>query len=227
MVATAIQINRAWKSDEDWFGDYIGTYVGAAFGGATDAQAHAAARAAAENGRFEPGSPEFIAAFNRSINDPDIATGSQFKDASKYYHADGNYNFSHLTDFADIQVGGSYRQYSLNSFGTIYTDKDGPIDYSEYGIYTQIQKELELSDALELKLTGSVRYDKSEFFDGFVSPRISAGLTVNQDHNIRASVQTGFRNPTTQDLFIGLDTGAYILVGSAPDNLNRLYKTSS
>ena len=221
MVATAIQINRAWKSDEDWFGDYIPAYAGATLGGATDAQAHAAARAAAENGRFEPGSPEFKAAFNKSINDPNIVTGSQFKDASKYYHADGNYNFSHLTDFADIQVGGSYRKYSLNSFGTIYTDKDGPIDYSEYGIYTQIQKELELSDALDLKLTGSVRYDKSEFFDGFLSPRISAGLTVNQNHNIRASVQTGFRNPTTQDLFIGLDTGAYVLVGSAPDNLEK------
>src|SRR5690606_29181322 len=65
------------------------------------------------------------------------------------------------------------------------------------------------------------RYDKSEFFDGFVSPRISAGLTVNENHNIRASVQTGFRNPTTQDLFIGLDAGRAILVGSAPDNLDR------
>ncbi|MBP0902740.1 TonB-dependent receptor [Mariniflexile gromovii] len=225
MVATAIQINRTWKSDAQWFGDYINTYVGAAFGGATEEQAHAAARLAAENGRFEPGSPEFIAAFNKSISDPDILTGSKFQDASKYYHADGNYNFSHLTDVADIQIGGSYRKYSLNSSGTIYTDKDGPIDYSEFGIYTQIQKNLELNDDLELKLTGSIRYDKSEFFDGFFSPRISAGLTVNRNHNIRASVQTGFRNPTTQDLFIGLDTGAYVLAGSAPDNLDRYSRT--
>jgi iron complex outermembrane receptor protein len=224
MVATAIQINRAWKSDEQWFGEYTGAYIGATLEGATDAQAHAVARATADTGRFEPGSSEFKNAFNKSINDPNIITGSQFKDASKYYHADGNYNFSHLTDIADIQVGGSYRQYSLNSFGTIYTDKDGPIDYSEYGIYTQIQKNLELSDNLELKLTGSIRYDKSEFFDGFLSPRISAGLTVNKNHNFRASVQTGFRNPTTQDLFIGLDTGAYILVGSAPGNLDRYTK---
>jgi len=221
MEATAIQINRAWKGDTQWFGDYINTFVGATFGGATEAQAHAAARAAAENGRFEPGSPGFVAAYNKSINDPNLVTGSKFQDASKYYHADGNYNFSHLTDVAEIQIGGSYRKYSLNSSGTIYTDSDGPIDYSEFGVYTQIQKNLELSDALELKLTGSVRYDKSEFFDGFLSPRISAGLTVNRNHNIRASVQTGFRNPTTQDLFIGLDTGAYVLVGSAPDNLDR------
>ncbi len=225
MVATAIQINRAWKSDQQWFADYINTYVGATFGGATEAQAHAAARSAAENGRFEPGTPEFKAAFNKSINDPDILTGSKFQDASKYYHADGNYNFSHLTDIADIQVGGSYRKYNLNSSGTIYTDKNGTIDYSEFGIYTQIQKDLELNDALELKLTGSIRYDKSEFFDGFLSPRLSAGLTVNKNHNIRASVQTGFRNPTTQDLFIGLDTGAYVLVGSAPDNLDRYSRT--
>ena len=222
MVFTGININRAWKSDEDWFGDYINTYVAATLGGgATDEQAHAAARAAAETGRFEPGSAEFNNAFNRIIKDPDLATGSQFRDASKYYHADGNYNFSDLIDFADIQVGGSYRQYKLNSFGSIYTDYDGEIDYSEYGVYTQIQKEVELNEDMNLKITASARYDKSEFFDGFISPRISLGLTLNENHNIRASAQTGFRNPTTQDLFIGLDAGRAILVGSAPDNLDR------
>ncbi len=221
MVFTGININRAWKDDNTWFGQYVGAYIGATLGGATDAQAHAAGRTTAETGRFEPGSEGFNEAFNASINDPDLATGSKFQDASKYYHADGNYNFSHLTDFADIQVGGSYRQYSLNSSGTIYTDTDGPIEYSEYGIYSQIQKDFELSEDMGLKLTGSARYDKSEFFDGFVSPRLSAGLTVNRNHNIRASAQTGFRNPTTQDLFIGLDAGRAILVGSAPDNLNR------
>jgi len=221
MVMTAIQINRAWKSDEQWFGDYISTYIGATLGGATDTQAHAAARAVAETGRYLPGTPEFKAAYNKSINDPDLLTGSRFQDASKYYHADGNYNFSHLIDWAEIQVGGSYRKYTLNSSGTIYTDKDGPIDYYEYGMYTQIQKNIELSENLELKLTGSIRYDKNKFFDGFYSPRISAGLTVNKNHNFRAAVQTGFRNPTTQDLFIGLDAGPYVLMGSAPDNLDR------
>lgn len=222
MVFTGININRAWKSDEDWFGDYINTYVAATLGnGATETEAHAAARAVADTGRLEPGTAAFDNAFNRIIKDPDLASGSQFQDASKYYHADANYNFSHLIDFADIQVGGSFRQYDLNSFGSIYTDYDGGIKYSEYGVYTQIQKELELNEDMNLKVTASARYDKSEFFDGFISPRISLGLTLNEDHNIRASAQTGFRNPTTQDLFIGLDAGRAILVGSAPDNLDR------
>jgi outer membrane receptor for ferrienterochelin and colicin len=223
MVVTGIQILNDWKDHNSYFGEYVGAYVQATLGGATDDLAHTLARSQAETGRYEPGTPEYKAAFNRSTNDPNLITGSKFQDASKYYHVDGNYNFSHLTDVADIQVGGSYRKYRLNSGGTIYTDtpENGPIDYSEFGIYTQIQKNLELSDNLELKLTGSVRYDKSEFFDGFVSPRLSAGLTVNQNHNIRASVQTGFRNPTTQDLFIGLDSGQGFLVGSAPSNLER------
>ena len=221
MVVTAVQINRAWKSDEQWFADYINTYAGATLSGATDPEAHAAARIVAETGRFLPGSPEFKAAFEKSVSDPNLVTGSRFQDASKYYHIDGNYNFSHLIDWAEIQLGGSYRKYKLNSSGTIYTDTDAPIDYYEYGIYTQIQKNFELNESLDLKLTGSLRYDENQFFDGFLSPRLSAGLTVNKNHNFRASVQTGFRNPTTQDLFIGLDTGVYVLVGSAPDNLDR------
>ena len=225
MVFTGININRAWKSNEDWFEQYIGTYAGIELSGnpnnLTDSQKHDAARAVADTGRYLPGTPEFQAAFDRSINDPDLTTGSKFQDASKYYHADANYNFSHLIDFADIQLGGSFREYSLNSSGTIYTDLDGPISYSEFGIYSQIQKKIELDGEKSVKLTGSVRYDKSEFFDGFFSPRISAGLTLNRNHNIRASAQTGFRNPTTQDLFIGLNAGRAILVGSAPDNLDR------
>ena len=236
MVFTGININRAWKSDTDWFQDYIGAYAGLELtgnpGGLTDQQKHDFARSVADEvidpdgvddgiERFVPGSPEYVAAFNKSINDPDLRTGSKFQDASKYFHSDANYNFGHLIDFAEIQVGGSYRKYKLNSGGTIYTDRLSPIEYSEFGIYSQIQKEIELDEEMELKLTDSGRYDKSELFDGFFSPRLSAALTLNRNHNVRASVQTGFRNPTTQDLFIGLDAGRAILVGSAASNLNR------
>ena len=65
------------------------------------------------------------------------------------------------------------------------------------------------------------------FFDGFFSPRVSIGYTLgeNSNHNIRASFQTGFRNPTTQDLYIGLDVGRAILVGGATDNPARDIRT--
>ena len=225
MVFTGININRSWKPDDVWFGEYVGAYLQSTLGGSLPAEAHNDARAAADNNRILPGSEAFQNAFNKITNNPDLTSGSKFEDNSKIYHGDANYNFSHLLDFAEIQVGGSYRRYELNSFGNIYTDTDGPIDYSEVGIYTQIQKNLEVSDNIDLKLTGSVRYDKSELFDGFFSPRISAGFTVNQNHNIRASFQTGFRNPTTQDLYIGLDVGRAILVGGASGNPERDIRT--
>ncbi|XLS31038.1 TonB-dependent receptor [Flavobacteriaceae bacterium M23B6Z8] len=225
MRFTGININRRWKPDNTWFGEYAGGFIQATLGGASPEQAHAIARQTAETGRFEPGTPEFQQAFNEVTSDPDLTSGSQFKDGSQLRHVDVNYNFSHLTEnFADIQVGGSFREYTLNSFGTIFTDGDGPITYSEIGAYTQIQKKF-LED--RLKFTGSIRYDKSELFDGNFSPRVSLGYTAGEkkNHNIRASYQTGFRNPTTQDLFIGLDAGRAILVGSAEENLDRDVRT--
>ncbi|WP_416446150.1 TonB-dependent receptor domain-containing protein [Leeuwenhoekiella sp. A16] len=221
----AINLNRSWKSDDQWFGEYAGAYIQATLAGAPEEQAHLVGRQTADAGRLMPGTAAFMAAFNKVINDPQLATGAQFKDETQLRHVDANYNFTHLTsDFAEIQLGGSFREYKLNSFGTIFTDYDGPITYSEFGIYTQIQKKL--ADE-RLKLTGSMRYDKSELFDGQVTPRFSVGYTLGEkrNQNLRASVQTAFRNPTTQDLFIGLDAGRAVLVGSAESNLDRDIRT--
>jgi hypothetical protein len=228
----AINVNRRWKSDNQWGADYLNTYIGAKLGvgtgiPATDEQAEAAARAAADTGRFEPGTPEFQRAFNAVIADGDLTTGAKFIDQTKFRHINGNYNLAHLiNDWADIQVGGSWREYELNSQGTIFTDFDGPISYQEFGGYVQLQKKI--ADE-RLKLTLSGRYDKNEFFDGFFSPRAGVSVTLGEkrNHNVRASVQQGFRNPTTQDLFIGLNAGLAILVGSAPDNLDRDVRTFS
>ncbi|TXE13159.1 TonB-dependent receptor [Seonamhaeicola algicola] len=227
MVFTGVNVNRKWKSDEDWFGEYAGAFLQATLAGLNGDQAHAAARQAADTGRLEPGTPEFQQAFNAVTNDPDILTGSQLKDESKIYHSDANYNFSHLIDWAEIQVGGSYRKYVLNSFGSIYTDRNEEIPYSEVGLYTQIQKKFLEDD--RLKLTASLRYDKSELFDAFFSPRLSVGYNLgeNNNHNLRASFQTGFRNPDTQALYIGFNVGPITLIGSAFDNPERFTRTVS
>ena len=209
----AININRRWKSDQDWFTQYAGTYLVTG--------SHAAARAAADTGRFIPGTASFQEAFDEVTADPNLVTGSKFQDQTKLYHGDVNYNFRDMIDWAEFQVGGSYRRYSLNSNGSIFTDYDGPIDYDEYGVYTQMQKNFLEED--RLKFTASVRYDKAQNFDGNFSPRVSLAYAAgeNKNDNFRASFQTGFRNPTTQDQYIGLDAGSAILMGSAPDNLDR------
>jgi outer membrane receptor protein involved in Fe transport len=224
MLFTALNVNRAWKSDSTWFGQYAGQYITSTLGGATPDQAHAAARAVADTGRLIPGTDAFKAAFNKVISNPDVLSGSKLVDNSRIYHSDANYNFKDVIKPVEIQVGGSYRLYQLNSHGRIYTDATSPINYNEYGVYTQLQKKL-MDD--RLKLTGSIRYDKSKNFDGNYSPRISAVYSAGsqKNHTFRGSFQTGFRNPTTQDQYIGFNVGSAVLVGSAPDNLVRYSET--
>jgi outer membrane receptor protein involved in Fe transport len=241
-------VQRAAKSDTNWFTDYATAFqLSSASLGLNANDAANYARNFADNNvspglgltpnsnvtngvldprgvRFVPGSAEFASALNTVKSDPDFTKGAKFTDQSKIYHSDVNYNFKDLFKFAEIQVGGSARQYEMNSGGSIFTDYDGPIRYNEFGIYTQGSK-MFMDD--RLKLVASIRYDKSQNFDGNVSPRVSVVYSAGAEkrHNFRASYQTGFRNPTTQDQYIGLDLGPFALIGSAPENLARFTET--
>ncbi len=224
MLFTGINVNRQWKADSQWFGEYAGAYIQSTLGGMTPENAHKVARSVADTGRLLPGSAGFKTAFDKVTNEASVLSGSKLVDNSRIYHSDANYNFKDVIKFAEIQVGGSFRAYQLNSSGRIYTDADGPINYNEYGAYTQLTKKL-VDD--RLKFTGSIRYDKSKNFEGNYSPRVSLVYSAGESrkHNFRASFQTGFRNPSTQDQYIGFNVGSAILLGSAPDNLTRYKET--
>jgi outer membrane receptor for ferrienterochelin and colicin len=110
------------------------------------------------------------------------------------------------------------RKTELNSKGTIYSDQDGPIEYTEFGAYAQGVKKV-FNDRIDL--TASIRVDKHEFFDANFTPRIGALIAIDQNQNLRMSFQTGFRNPTNQDQYIGLFAGDVTLLGTSPDNISR------
>ena len=137
-------------------------------------------------------------------------------DNTKTQSFEVNYDLTDRVDFADIIIGGSYRNSDLNTGGSVLTDYDGPISYYQYGMYTQAKK-----DIGKLTLTGSVRYDKSEFFDGVFTPRLGALYNISKNQNLRLSYQTGFRNPTNQDQYIGLVGSRTVLMGSSPDSVDR------
>ncbi len=183
-----------------------------------------AARAFADRNRPAPGTPAYTALADKVQKQFFQGTppGASFIDDSKVYMAEFNYNFMNQIDFAEIQVGGNYRQYDLFSNGTIFNegpeDKDFQrIKINEYGVYTQISKTF----AEALKLTGSLRYDKNENFEGQITPRLSAVYTFQRTHNIRGSYQTGFRNPDTQAQFIYFPSSGGTLLGSTEANASR------
>ncbi len=227
-TTAAVAVNGAWKNNATWFQQYTGVY-GAAFLGLTPlpsantAVAHGAARSTAENGRFLPGTKQFNDAFNDAINTPISKGGAKFDDKTSLYHYEGQYNFSSLVKAVDILVGASYRNYSLNSNGTIFADTLGPLSVYEYGGYIQLQKKF-LDD--KLKLTVSGRYDKSQNFDGRFTPRATLTFKVAENNYIRASYQQAYRFPSLQDQWINLKTPSSILIGGLP-NFNTRYNFSA
>ncbi len=203
---------------------YFETFVAARTQGATVEQAHASAQAAATANQqnYLPGTQNFKD-MEASLRATSIADGgARFLDKSDMYHAEGLYNFSNLIDPATVELiaGANYRQYALNSEATLFALDDSGDEYTinEWGAYVQASKSL-LDD--NLNLSASMRYDKNEYFDGQLSPRVSAIYTLANDHNFRVSYQNGFRMPTTQDQFIQLDVVSRLLIGSNQDLVDR------
>lgn len=202
--------------------NYLGAFLGARSQGFNVDQSHAAARVAADAAQAQPGSAEFDDLAAQLRDTPISEGGAKFLDKSTLNHYEGIYNFAELVDPETVQlIGGmNYRSYSLNSEGTLFALQDNGDEFgiNEWGAYLQATKEL-LDGSLTL--SASSRYDKNEYFDGQFSPRASAIVTVDNNHNFRASVQRGFRIPTTQDQFIDLDVVSRRLVGSNPALVDR------
>ena len=186
--------------------------------GKNDSSAHKSARLAANQNMLKPGSEAFNNALFNATTNTISQGGAAILDQSKANSVEFNYNLGDLVPTFDLAIGGSVREYVLRSNGSLFTDYDSPIKFNEIAFYTQAQKEL-FEGAV--KLTGSVRYDKSQYLEGHFTPRVGALVYLSPRHNFRASYQTGFRNPSSQDLYISLDVSQVVIIGTSPDSVER------
>ena len=221
MVAAATLLNEAYAPTASvWAPRYLGAYAqafGAALGaGKSPDQAYipasTAARAYADANRLQPGTASFNKSLD-SLRQLAIPSGGKFNDKTNLYVGEGMYNFSDLIKWADITLGASTREFVLNSHGTIFADTAGTIKINETGAFAQVQKGF-LDDLLKITLAG--RYDKNSNFKGRFTPRVTAVFRVAPDNFIRASFQTAYRFPSTQNQYINLQTGSARLIGGLP-----------
>ncbi len=194
----AARILQIWKPTATWAGDFNRNFTG-------DFQA---ARNAADAGKPLPGTPAFQSSFDKLIStNSNVATGLgvngvRLLDNSGMYHAEGMYNFKKvLPEMLEVVTGASFRRYNLLTEGTVFP-KDGNGDeftMNEIGWYLQASPRLKINDKITFKPTVAVRYDKNQFFKGGLTPRISGVFTWGE-HNLRASWQSAFRNPSPNQL---------------------------
>ncbi len=209
-VSTGL-FNEKWKPGTTWFPQYAFAYLNAKMAGQNDLASHNIARSVADVGRPAPGSEEFFTLYDQVRKIP-IPQGGLFLDKSDMYWAEGQMNLSGMLDikFADILVGGNYRQFVLNSQGTLFMKEAEKIKINEVGGYAQIAKDFFNNF---LKITASGRYDKNENFEGRFTPRVTAVIKPGKIHNIRLSYQTAYRFPSTQQQWIDLFVGTGRLIG--------------
>jgi iron complex outermembrane receptor protein len=221
-------------SASSWVPDFLDAFSGNAPN--TPAGNYAAARQFADRRIPQAGTQDFrlLTDSVRTALFQGRPPGATFKDDSRIWHGEFNYNFKNQISFMELMVGGNYRQYDLFTDGTILNeDPDGTrknpndpndrdslnferIKINEFGGYIQAAKTFG-----GLKITASARFDKNENFEGQFTPRVSAVYTINDNHNFRASFQTGFRNPQTQAQFIYFPASDAILLGSTEANAAR------
>lgn len=190
------------------------------------------ARQAADQGRAEPGTPEFAQLKNtiRGINNWDHGAviagapatgGAKLEQKSRMYHADAQYDFGDKIKFVNILVGADARVYEVIPDGNNFVDFTRPIGerttpggrnvyYKKIGGFGQLTKML-FDD--KLKLFGSLRLDYNPEFDPKFNPRVAAVYTLSEQHNFRASFQNGFRFPSLFEALSYVNNGNVRRVG--------------
>jgi iron complex outermembrane recepter protein len=202
----AARLLQSWKTTATWGNDFKAAYT--ANGGNI-----AAAKATADVGKPVVGSAQFDNLFTRlstTLNtDSAIASptntrinGVRALDNSTMSHFEGMYNLKDFlpTEF-EVVTGASYRYYNMLTKSTLFpTTKEGKeFTLYEVGAYVQGSYNWKVNDMINVKPTVAVRYDKNQFFNGGFTPRVSGVVSIG-DHNIRASWQSAFRNPSPNQL---------------------------
>ena len=222
-------LNETYRPSSSWFPLYIGTFSEGRRlngGAVSDFTLHSAARASADQGRWIPGTKAFDSISSIIKKTPIRRGGALFLDKSDLYAAEGQFNISDMIGFSDkveIIAGTGWKQWIMNSQGTIFADTAQSLRVNEYGGYIQLKKKM-LNDALTL--TASGRYDKQTNFEGKFTPRLSAVIRVAKENFLRLSYQTAYRFPTNQNQYISLVTGSGVLMGCLPE-FQDYYKLNS
>jgi iron complex outermembrane receptor protein len=219
----AENIDLAFKKPTQWYADYTSAFNNAIALGSSISAAHEAGRAAADNGRFQPGTKAFDSVLSRitHINNWDTV-GAALILKSAFVHLEGQYDWSRIIPGIQVLTGFNYRNYIVTPDGNNYVNpasfsdpkqSTANFDYYSFGGFIQASKNL-LQE--KLKLTASVRADKSAYFSPKFNPRIAAVYSPSEQNNFRISFQNGYRFPTLFEGFAYVNNGGVRRLGGLP-----------
>jgi outer membrane receptor protein involved in Fe transport len=229
--SAAENIDKAFKTDDNWFKDYTTAYNNSINNNATVAEAHHLARSAADLGRFQPNTPAFkekLTALS-DINNWDV--GAALRVQARLSHTEGVVYLDKFLKNAvennfTLQAGFDYRAYIIVPDGNYFIN---PVESNKNLIYGKLGGFIQSSKSLidnQLKLNLTLRADKADYFDWKFNPRLSAVYSPSERLHYRLSYQSGYRFPSIFEGFSNINSGGVKRVGGLRVMSNGIFENS-
>lgn len=228
----AENMDRAFKSDNQWFSDYTTAFNTATSGGLSAADAHASARSNADNGRYAPGTTSFEQKKNELIEINNWDYGAALRVKANLAHTEGLINWDKLfpelfTKWkAQLLSGFDYRSYIIVPDGNYFInpgDSANNLIYSKAGGFVQLSKDLWKN---KLRLSATLRADKADYFDWKLNPRFTIVYSPKEILHIRSSYQSGYRFPSIFEGFSNVNSGGVKRVGGLKIMSDGIFENS-
>lgn len=229
----AENIDRSFKTDNVWFTDFTKQFNTSNTNGKTVIEAMNDARNFADKGKFQPNTDAFSAKISElsQINNWDI--GAALKVKAKLYHTEFQHDLTAtiLKYFGEkynlkLMYGFDYRDYNIVPDGNYFinpTEAGKNINYWKTGGFVQATK---LFWDNKLKINAVVRVDKNQYYEPKINPRIALVYSPTQQHNIRVSIQNGYRFPSIFEAFSNINSGGRKRIGGLPIMSSGIFENS-
>ena len=231
----AENMDKSFKSDDNWFKDYQNRFNNAAISGTAIPQALQLARSFADSGRFEPGSPAWNKTFDKLKNINNWDSGAALRVKANLVNVDAQINLTDeflpaLKKNAQVELvaGFDYRTYIVVPDGNYFINPSkgheyNNLVYSKAGGFIAATKQL-LNKTL--KLGATLRADKNNYFHTTFNPRFSAVYSPTLNNNFRVSYQSGYRFPSLFEGFSNVNSGGVKRVGGLKVMSNGVFENS-
>jgi iron complex outermembrane receptor protein len=127
-----------------------------------------------------------------------LGTGAPLEESSNIFHIEGQYNRAFAEDKVGVVLGGSYRNYKVDTEETLMAllNDDRSDNYiSGYG-------QVEIRATPQLRIVAAARVDDGTLFETQFSPKAAIVYAPHPGHAIRASVNRAFQTPNYSEFFL-------------------------
>ena len=143
---------------------------------------------------------------HRNSVDPQksLASGADLIEVSTISHIEGQANTSLLDNTLRLVGGTSFRQYNVNTEGTLMRLADDDRHDKVYSAYGQAEYKL----SKQLRLVGAARYDEGDLFTGQFSPKGGIVFSPSPNHSFRVTYNRAFQTPNYSEFYLNAAAGA-------------------